>query len=193
MPRNQAPRGLQVVDSSLLMQGLAQSLERLDFCRPHSQQAPAAKQAPSGDIHLCAGHCTTRDYKFPASGHLQQSMHLEYCANHCNSSERIAPLQRPEGICSREVGMHMSAMCETPSRTIALMHWLPLSPPGKVSLLTQGQNSSIFRRVTCNAHPEPLMRAGPLSPPVNSGLPTQGHSAVIRHVAGSWGLHHCQH
>ncbi len=55
MARNQAPCGLQVVDSSLLMQGLAQPLERLYLCWPHSQQASAAKQAPlenlCGELH----------------------------------------------------------------------------------------------------------------------------------------------
>ena len=36
VPRNQAPCRLQVVDSSLFMQGLAQPLERLYFRRSHS-------------------------------------------------------------------------------------------------------------------------------------------------------------
>ena len=68
MPRNQAPCGLQVVDSSLLMQGLAQPLERLYLCWPHSQQASAAKQAP---LEICAGNCTIRRYN-PKGPHSQQ-------------------------------------------------------------------------------------------------------------------------
>ena len=73
--------------------------------------------------------------------------------------------------------------------TLTLLHRLPLSPPA--SLLTQGQLDLL--QCHKNAHLEHLIQAAPLSPPVNAGLPTQGYSAVVRHAASSWGLHHRQH
>ena len=83
-----------------------------------------------------------------------------------------------------------STTCTT-MPTLTLLHRLPLSPPA--SLLTQGQLDLSQCHLHNSAHREHLMQAAPLSPPVNAGLPTQGYSAVVRHAAGAWGLHHRQH
>lgn len=71
--------------------------------------------------------------------------------------------------------------------------WQAKPPFSGLQTLQTLQSAFVCSCAAHENHPKPLLQADPTTPSVNAGLPTQGHSAVIRNIASSWGLHHRQH